>query len=57
MGGRKKIYDDISPLAEERTVATWLRMLRDRQSETIFWLTPSLFPASLSLNPNRSMNF
>jgi hypothetical protein len=32
-------------------------MLRDRQSETIFWLTPSLFPASLSLNPNRSMNF
>ncbi|MDG6919728.1 MAG: hypothetical protein JRN62_09895 [Nitrososphaerota archaeon] len=29
MGGRKRIYDDVAPLAEERTVATWLKTLRE----------------------------
>ena len=29
MGGRKRIYDDVAPLAEERTVAAWLKTLRD----------------------------
>ena len=30
MGGRKRVYDDVVPLAEKRTVATWLKGLRDK---------------------------
>jgi hypothetical protein len=32
MGGRKRIYVDIAPLADKRTVATWLKSLREGPS-------------------------
>ena len=34
MGGRRRIHDDVAPLAEKRTVATWLRSLREGPGRT-----------------------
>jgi len=34
MGGRERIYDDVAPLAEKRTVATWLTSLREGPGRT-----------------------
>ena len=34
MGGRRRIHGDVTPLAEKRTVATWLRSLREGPGRT-----------------------